>query len=134
MADIDASSKIVVNGVLDKSKTVVESSNGESKENKEVALIDGSSTKIVTETAPAHATLQKLYEIQAACGCCTKWSEKCPEAITEAVKLAEASRAHSIVLRYAKVHDTLDGNPLKLHSIVVQSPKLKKNVVSQRSG
>lgn len=76
----------------------------------------------------AKSTAKKLYEGPPKCKCCINWVEEYPKDLSEAVDQTTEARSHALLLRYAKSHNALGGNPLTLHSIVVQSPVLKSVV------
>lgn len=65
-----------------------------------------------------------LYEGAEKCGCCINWTETYPEDVKESVEATTESKRYAIIYRLQKSH-TGTKKPLQLHSIVVQSAKLK---------
>ncbi|KAF6813996.1 hypothetical protein CMUS01_12723 [Colletotrichum musicola] len=69
---------------------------------------------------------QTLYEGPPKCRCCTNWVEESPDDLRIPVEEQLDVKQKALVIRMGKSHS--DGNPLSLHSIVVQSASLKKTL------
>ncbi|KAH8688097.1 P-loop containing nucleoside triphosphate hydrolase protein [Ilyonectria robusta] len=67
--------------------------------------------------------VQTLYEGRAKCPCCKNWVEEYPGDLKSSIKQANENKKKALIVRMAKNHG--DGNPLMLHSVVVQNQVIK---------
>ena len=67
--------------------------------------------------------IQKLYEGPPTCRCCINWVKEFPDDAKEAIEETPKSKKRALVVRIQKNHGK--GQPLTIHSIVVQSPLIK---------
>jgi hypothetical protein len=68
--------------------------------------------------------VRRLYEGARKCNCCINWVEEYPDDVKSSTEEERESKKYAIVVRMRKDHDS--AKPLELHSIVIQSPHLKR--------
>ncbi|KAF7547195.1 hypothetical protein G7Z17_g7889 [Cylindrodendrum hubeiense] len=67
--------------------------------------------------------VQTLYEGKPECPCCKNWVEEYPGDLKTSIEQANENKKKALIVRMAKNHG--DGNPLVLHSVVIQSQIIK---------
>ncbi|KAB2575726.1 putative 26S protease regulatory subunit-like protein [Lasiodiplodia theobromae] len=70
------------------------------------------------------STIKTLYEGPQKCNCCINWVETPPDDLSPDIEKHAESKKHALLVRMKKDHDS-DTKSMTLHSIVVQSPRLK---------
>ena len=70
------------------------------------------------------ATIKELFEGPPKCDCCINWVEEVPDDLPLSIEEQSESKRHALLVRMKKSHDQ-EGKPLKMDSIVIQSPHLK---------
>lgn len=70
------------------------------------------------------STIKTLYEGPQKCNCCINWVESPPDDLSPDIEQHAESKKHALLVRMKKDHDS-DTKSMTLHSIVVQSPRLK---------
>ncbi|KAL2131486.1 hypothetical protein VTI74DRAFT_4974 [Chaetomium olivicolor] len=88
-----------------------------------VAAIEGS-----------QCAIQTLYEGEERCKCCKNWLAECPDDLRVAVENQHETKQKALVVRMCKRHGDDSSKPLVLHSIVFQSPSLKKTLAQVFEG
>ncbi|KAI1320518.1 P-loop containing nucleoside triphosphate hydrolase protein [Xylariaceae sp. FL0255] len=81
--------------------------------------------QVLTSEEPEPA-IQTLYEGPPRCSCCINWVEEYPDNLKKDVESLPGTKKKALVARLKRRHS--QGSPLELHSIVIQSPSLKKTL------
>src|SRR5690242_10951676 len=82
----------------------------------------------------SQCAIQTLYQAKERCKCCKNWVAEYPDDLRVAIENQHETKQKALVVRMCKRHGAASGKPLALHSIVVQSPSLKKTLAQLFEG
>jgi hypothetical protein len=92
---------------------------------REGSIADPGTDASITSTGEGRqCEVRRLYEGPSKCNCCINWVEEYPDDVKSSTEEERESKKYAIIVRMRKDHDS--AKPLELHSIVIQSPHLKR--------